>query len=428
MPQVQQGDTASGIAAKAGLSPAEFLKLNPSFAAKGNSGDYQGLSGLIKPGQAYVLAGTNESAAGGNNMGGTSVNGGSVNVGNTGGQGIDLHGAINGAQDGEIGKIAGSEVPTRGASSGMIDAYSSIKDLLTGGLPTKPASTTFSSTYDTLRGKYGLDTLETSLNDLTSQEANLQAQKRESIQTEYGKPVALNVIQGRIGEQERQFNEQIDTVQRQKEHVSNQIKNAYSAIDTVMKYQSLDYNAAKDAYDTQFTQNIQLLNAVKGFSDTQHDNAVANLNIIYNSIKDGGLSIADIPEAQKNNITKLELQAGLPAGFYQYLQSKNPKSDVLTTYTGEEGGKKLAYVLLRDPKTGAITVSHYQIGSAGGTKAQTYSFTPDNKTKLVGLGLSLQDINGLQEAIAQYGLEATLGEGSGLTSEQTDEIKLMFGQ
>lgn len=53
--QVQQGQTASGIAQQAGLTPSQFLELNPSFAAQGNQGDYQGLSGLIQPGQEYTL-------------------------------------------------------------------------------------------------------------------------------------------------------------------------------------------------------------------------------------------------------------------------------------------------------------------------------------------------------------------------------------
>ncbi len=53
---VQSGDTASGIAAKAGLTPEAFLALNPSAAATGHPTDYQGLTGLIQPGQVFNLA------------------------------------------------------------------------------------------------------------------------------------------------------------------------------------------------------------------------------------------------------------------------------------------------------------------------------------------------------------------------------------
>jgi len=53
---VQAGDTASQIASRAGMTPSQFLALNPTFAASGNQGDYQGLTGLIRPGQTYNLA------------------------------------------------------------------------------------------------------------------------------------------------------------------------------------------------------------------------------------------------------------------------------------------------------------------------------------------------------------------------------------
>jgi hypothetical protein len=50
------GDTASGVAKSLGISTADFLKYNPNLAAKGHPNDYQGLTGLIQPGQAYNYA------------------------------------------------------------------------------------------------------------------------------------------------------------------------------------------------------------------------------------------------------------------------------------------------------------------------------------------------------------------------------------
>lgn len=52
---VQAGDTASGIAASLGMTPEQFLKLNPDFAAKGGAKDYKGMTGDIKPGQTYKI-------------------------------------------------------------------------------------------------------------------------------------------------------------------------------------------------------------------------------------------------------------------------------------------------------------------------------------------------------------------------------------
>lgn len=53
---VQAGQSASGIAASLGMTPEKFLELNPQFGAKGNTGDYKGLSGIIQPGQTYKIA------------------------------------------------------------------------------------------------------------------------------------------------------------------------------------------------------------------------------------------------------------------------------------------------------------------------------------------------------------------------------------
>lgn len=56
--QVQQGQTASGIAASLGMTPENFLKLNPNFGAPGaggTKGDYKGLNGTIQPGMTYKI-------------------------------------------------------------------------------------------------------------------------------------------------------------------------------------------------------------------------------------------------------------------------------------------------------------------------------------------------------------------------------------
>lgn len=70
---VQAGQTASGIAASLGMSPENFLKLNPNFNATGNKGDYEGMSGLIKPGQTYKV-GTDGSPTEVNNPDGSTTN------------------------------------------------------------------------------------------------------------------------------------------------------------------------------------------------------------------------------------------------------------------------------------------------------------------------------------------------------------------
>jgi hypothetical protein len=83
---VQSGQNASTIAASLGMTPAQFLALNPSFAATGHSGDYQGLSGLIQPGQTYKIGpdGTPTQVPNGPSADGTTGTGGAAGDGSTG--------------------------------------------------------------------------------------------------------------------------------------------------------------------------------------------------------------------------------------------------------------------------------------------------------------------------------------------------------
>ena len=72
-----------------------------------------------------------------------------------------------------------------------------------------------------------------------------------------------------------------------------------------------------------------------------------------------------LSDSQKLLVQKLELQAGLPAGFMETLQNKNPKAEIVTTYNWV-GSDNTQYVsiLTKDPETGAIKVNNYPLGTA----------------------------------------------------------------
>ncbi len=80
--RVQAGQTASGIAASLGLTPEQFLKLNPNFAATGNKGDFAGMSGIIQPGQTYNTGAPVVDGIRNNNTGGDGAKSGNTGNGN----------------------------------------------------------------------------------------------------------------------------------------------------------------------------------------------------------------------------------------------------------------------------------------------------------------------------------------------------------
>ena len=240
-------------------------------------------------------------------------------------------------------------------------------------LPSRP---NFSDTFEDLREKYSLDDLEQRIVDLDAEEADLRAQFRVNRDAERGKTVATNVIQGRVGEHERAATERIDFVQRQKQRVTSEINVANSAIENLINFKKLDYDTAKAEYDTEFSQTINLFNTIRGQVNDERaeenrdqDNARANLQIIYNAIKDGSADISSVDATMQAKINSLEVKSGLPQGFYSNIQASKPKAKIISTTTrvDESNGNKYADVLFQNPDNSFTTQSVYQGNDGSGS-------------------------------------------------------------
>lgn len=277
---------------------------------------------------------------------------------------------INGQQDTDIAAAREADAPpNRTATSALVDAF----EQLTGKKSLVPDKTyeapDLTESYEALRQSFNVDQLENSINDLDAQEEEVRARLRERTNIELDKPVALNVISGRVGEAERQEFERLDYLGRQKQRAINQLQTANNVIETKMNLMKMDYDVAKSEYDTQFSQNIQMFNTIKGIADfeiseeeREADNARSNLQIMYNSIKDGGLDLTTADEATITRMGSLELKAGLPQGFYQNIAAAKPDAKVLSTTTRTSGGMKYADVILQNPD-GSFTTQQIKLGA-----------------------------------------------------------------
>lgn len=264
-----------------------------------------------------------------------------------------------------------TEMPTVVASNPLVEAFQTAtgKESI---VPTSSAPTApnFEKTFSELRQQYKVTDLESSVNSLDAQIQDLTAQKRESVNAELGKPVALNVIEGRVSEQERNFNERIDFLDRQKARAINELTAANDTIENIMNLRKMDYDVAKDTYDTEFSNNIQLFNTIRGAVEYEAseeeraaDNARSNLQIIYNSIQDGGTDITNIDASTKSKINALEIKAGLPQNFYENLAVNQPDTKVLSTTTRTVGGVKYADVVYQHAD-GSLSAESVRIGAS----------------------------------------------------------------
>jgi hypothetical protein len=206
----------------------------------------------------------------------------------------------------------------------------------------------------------------------------------------------MNVIEGRVGEAERQEMDRIDYIRRQKQTAVNQLNSANAAIENMMNLYKLDYDTARNSYNDQFSQQMQMFNTVKGIVDDQKsdeeriaDNARANLQIIYNAIGDGGMDRSALDPVMQSRITTLELSAGLPSGFYNNIAVQNPDGKILSTTTRTTGGVKFADVIIQN-KDGSLSTKTVTLGgdSSGsdGDDADLKNFYTDAQSYIEQLG------------------------------------------
>lgn len=210
---------------------------------------------------------------------------------------------------------------------------------------------------ETRREEAGVGDLETLINNLTAEEDEVIAARRLRSQGEIDKPVSVGVISGRVGEIERQENERLDAIGRQKSRAVDQLNTATTIIDQFIKDLGDDFSDAASRYDKAFTQNLNIYNAVDEEEDEIVKEARANLQVYTDAVIGGNISYDDLAPDQKAFIQKLEVQSGLGPGFTARLKADNADGEVLTTTTREVGGQKFADSVIRMPDGSMKVVS-----------------------------------------------------------------------
>lgn len=249
-----------------------------------------------------------------------------------------------------------------------VSSASDIAKEVRGLLPTSPAPTAPNLTemYAKYRQDNNLDSLEAEIRDLTAEEDSIIAARRQRTSMERDKPVATNVMAGRVGEVERQENERLDAVSRFKARKVEELTSRQQTVQIMMNLTQQDYQNAKADYDTKFTQAMNVIELVRGIRKDQldeqqkaTDNARANLTVYANALKDGSVDLNSMSSDQRAQLNKLEMQSGFPIGFLSSIK-KDPKADIIST-TSNNGQIQ---VLLRNPD-GSMSVKSYGTPSSG---------------------------------------------------------------
>jgi hypothetical protein len=250
-----------------------------------------------------------------------------------------------------------------------------IRDLtekVTGGAGAAPKPPSLMDMYIQQRQQLGLDPLQNQLTSLDNQINQLQTGALVTNDRTSEAPLSMQAIGNKQGATSREAQRQIALLSVQRQAIAAQVDNKLATLQMVMNFGQQDYANASQAYGQEFDRNMQTLNLLSSQQDKEQtaqdrlqQNATANLQTIWNTMKDSGASFDTLSDSQRASINQMELQAGLPTGFFESLPAFVPEQKILSTTTRDNGGVKYADVLTQDPKSGTISVQSVALGSTG---------------------------------------------------------------
>ena len=215
-----------------------------------------------------------------------------------------------------------------------------------------PALLDSASDFEALRSEHGMDAIESRLNTIKADERDIEAEMRASLDAEDKRMISVSSKNSAKSEIRESYQSQLDSIARRKQTLLDEYNTKAGIINTTMNLKQMDYTAAKNDYNTQFGQNIQLINLLEGRRTKEQmeenrvrDDARANLTYITNNIDDWDKVDADTLAL----IRKEEMKAGIPVGMTEEFAKTKPDVKVMSTTTSvDENGDKVVTFIYED--------------------------------------------------------------------------------
>lgn len=222
-------------------------------------------------------------------------------------------------------------------------------------------------------------------------------------QSEEGRLVSMSQVR------RRQSAEQIayDRVRRdlvvERDYLANQVANKQAVVNTMVSLTGQDIANAQAEYQNKIQNALSITNLVRGIEQDQltaiqrqQDNARANVQVMSGLLASGNVKYSQLDSATKSQLKSMELQAGLPVGFTQFVSEtvKDPEVQFLPAYT-DINGVRIQPIATINPQTGAYTIKNINQGKvdlpAGSGKAPVLTTSQKEGQKF------LEDTQGLQD-------------------------------
>ena len=250
--------------------------------------------------------------------------------------------------------------------SGSVDKFMEENLGMTGTMPEAPK---YVDMYKDMREQFGVDQLEQSMTwykDMIRREELLLNQQK-NYQRE--QPVRLGVIEGRVDKATRDRQEQMQWYGNELSRVSDMAQSAYGQIQMIMQFTQMDYETAKDSYQTEFNNRMSVYKAVADQFNADRAFASTQWSMMASYISKGQTTWDKFTPEQKAQIAKYEVQMGMPIGFMSTLQMEAGANIISTTQRVDQRGGTYTDIIYKDTdgatKVKSVYTGQTRIASSG---------------------------------------------------------------
>jgi LysM repeat protein len=287
-----------------------------------------------------------------------------------------------------------------------------------------PALPDLRGEMERLRQQYQVEPLESQISDYDRQIVEAQQKYSELLSKEKERPVTLEVMRGRTGEIEEMMRQEIGFLEARKNVTVNQLNQKYNTINMMMNLTVQEYEFARQDYEMKFNQAFNLMGLLMDnerfqfdaalklakteveIKEIQRQAALVNWEItstaLQNAIQAGSTSLDKLTAEQKAQISRLELEAGLPHNFTMtVLAGLEPKDEIISPPTLSADGS-LYSMVIRDAN-GIISSKTFSSGMPStpgtiGTVTEREAFRIENAKQSL-----MADIRGIKYEEDKHG-------------------------
>ncbi len=242
----------------------------------------------------------------------------------------------------------------------------------------KPETYSALDTYKTLSGQYNISGLQSSVNTLKNELLTAQDSLTNALGMEEGRLASTDIISSRQREITNQMNKSINTIQRSYSLAQDNLNAAVSTVTTLTQLGANDYATQKAAYDSAFSQALQLQsivynqnqdvqNRADALLKEQKSTAAANLSAILQTASASGdvTSFDDLPTELQNSVKIMAASTGTPMEVINYMLSAPKEEDYQYHFNEIDNGDGTASTqVITTSKNGIVGVKNFSAGVA----------------------------------------------------------------